>query len=120
MIIHDDSDVAGPTLVPEYAPAGKYTDPDGLDLNTSIIHCIPWSRIVLDEAHKIKSRTNSTAKAVFAIPGEIRWCLTGTPLQNRVSELFALIRFLEMDPFATRFIACTIERNLLGACSKTY
>ena len=95
----------GPAPPAEFAEAGKYTDPDGLDLNTSILHCIPWTRIVLDEAHKIKSRTNSTAKAIFAIPGEIRWCLTGTPLQNRVSELFALIRFLEMEPFA--FYQCS-------------
>jgi DNA repair protein RAD16 len=44
-----------------------------------------------------------TAKACFALKAEYRWCLTGTPLQNRIGEFFSLIRFLNMDPFASYF-----------------
>ena len=72
-------------------------------VNTSLLHCVSWGRIILDEAHKIKGRTNSTAKACYALRAVRRWCLTGTPLQNRVSELYALIRFLRVDPFAFYF-----------------
>ena len=32
-----------------------------------------------------------------------KWCLTGTPLQNRVGELYSLIRFLRLDPHAYYF-----------------
>ena len=59
-----------------------------------------WARIILDEAHKIKGRTNSTGKSVNALSGSKRWCLTGTPIQNRVAELFGLVRFLRHDPYA--------------------
>jgi DNA repair protein RAD16 len=55
---------------------------------------------VLDEAHFIKSRTSQTAHSAFALSGIHRWCLSGTPLQNRVGELYSLIRFLRLDPMA--------------------
>ncbi len=44
-----------------------------------------------------------TAKACFALNVEYRWCLSGTPLQNRIGEFFSLIRFLEVKPFACYF-----------------
>lgn len=42
-----------------------------------------------------------TAKATFALKVDYRWCLTGTPLQNRIGEFFSLIRFLNITPFAS-------------------
>ena len=41
-----------------------------------------------------------TAKACFALKADYRWCLSGTPLQNRIGELFSLARFLMIKPFA--------------------
>eukprot|EP00940_MAST-03C_sp_MAST-3C-sp2_P001866 g1866.t1 len=75
----------------------------GYKLSESILHCVRWERIILDEAHKIKGRTSSTAQAIFGLRAKYRWCLTGTPLQNRVGELYALVRFLCIDPFAYYF-----------------
>ena len=57
------------------------------------------SRVVLDEAHNIKERNTNAAKAAFALQAKYRWCLSGTPLQNRVGELYSLVRFLGADPF---------------------
>lgn len=51
-----------------------------------------------------------TAKAAFALNAPYRWCLTGTPLQNRIGEFFSLTRFLNIEPFASYFCkdcACT-------------
>lgn len=45
-------------------------DDDGIDLGTSLLHCIAWNRVVLDEAHKIKDRVNSTAKSTFSLRGD--------------------------------------------------
>ncbi|EPQ59717.1 hypothetical protein GLOTRDRAFT_71378 [Gloeophyllum trabeum ATCC 11539] len=69
----------------------------------SPLHAIKWHRIVLDEAHNIKERATNTAKATFELQSKYKWCLSGTPLQNRVGELYSLIRFLGGDPFAYYF-----------------
>lgn len=73
-----------------------------LDLSDSPLHTIQWARVILDEAHRIKGRTNSTALAAYALQTQkgYKWCLTGTPLQNRVGELYSLIRFLRVRPYA--------------------
>ncbi|KAI7461266.1 hypothetical protein KC351_g16903, partial [Hortaea werneckii] len=69
----------------------------------SPIHAIHFHRLILDEAHSIKSRTTGVAKACFALNGTYKWCLSGTPVQNRIGEFFSLLRFLEVRPFADYF-----------------
>ena len=69
----------------------------------SPIHAIHFHRLILDEAHSIKSRTTGVAKACFALKGSYKWCLSGTPVQNRIGEFFSLLRFLEVRPFADYF-----------------
>ncbi|KAK9285779.1 hypothetical protein L1049_024980 [Liquidambar formosana] len=66
----------------------------------SILHSLKWERIILDEAHSIKDRRCNTAKAVFAFESSYKWALSGTPLQNRVGELYSLIRFLQIIPYS--------------------
>ena len=51
----------------------------------------------LDEAHNIKERSTNTAKATFELKAKYRWCLSGTPLQNRVGERELSSRSLETD-----------------------
>lgn len=69
----------------------------------SLLHKIAWHRIILDEGHCIKDRKSSTAKSVFALTSTYRWALSGTPLQNRVQELYSLVRFLSLDPYSYYF-----------------
>ncbi|CAJ1407203.1 unnamed protein product [Effrenium voratum] len=61
---------------------------------------VSWHRAVLDEAHVIKGHKQATAQAVFQlVKADCKWCLTGTPIQNSVEDLFSLARFLKLEPF---------------------
>ncbi|KAI0805705.1 SNF2 family N-terminal domain-containing protein [Xylaria sp. FL0064] len=70
---------------------------------------INWFRIVLDEAHDIRNRSTKQFQAVASIPALHRWCLTGTPIQNSLEDLGALVSFvkvpiLENAPTFRKFI----------------
>lgn len=60
---------------------------------------IPWLRVVLDEAHSIKSKQTKQSLAAYCLKAERRWCITGTPLQNSLDDLYSLVRFLHISPF---------------------
>ncbi|KAI1211065.1 SNF2 family N-terminal domain-containing protein [Annulohypoxylon truncatum] len=64
-----------------------------------LLHSINWYRIVLDEAHIVRNRATKTFQAVNTLKARHRWCLTGTPIQNRLEDLGALVEFLKVDPF---------------------
>jgi SNF2 family DNA or RNA helicase len=64
---------------------------------------IHYRRLIIDEAHAIKNQRSNTARAVFAIKAERKWALSGTPLQNRVAEMFSLVRFLVALPYAAYY-----------------
>lgn len=61
---------------------------------------LKFFRVILDEAHHIKNRQSKTAKACYEIDAEHRWVLTGTPIVNRLEDLFSLVRFLRVEPWS--------------------
>ena len=61
---------------------------------------LKYFRVILDEAHHIKNRQSKTAKACYEIEAEHRWVLTGTPIVNRLEDLFSLVRFLRVEPWS--------------------
>lgn len=75
-----------------------------------------WSTVVLDEAHTIKNRDTQTSKAAMQLQADFRLMLTGTPLQNHLSEIWNLFQFANpglfgsFQQFTDRFII-PIERE---------
>ena len=75
-----------------------------------------WSTVVLDEAHTIKNRDTQTSKAAMQLQADFRLMLTGTPLQNHLSEIWNLFQFANpgllgsYQQFTDRFIL-PIERD---------
>ncbi|XP_017473282.1 PREDICTED: transcription termination factor 2 [Rhagoletis zephyria] len=60
---------------------------------------IKWQRIILDEAHVVRNHKAQMSIAVCALRGKYKWALTGTPIQNKEMDAYALIKFLRCSPF---------------------
>jgi hypothetical protein len=52
-----------------------------------------WDLVFLDEGHKIKDSGSITAKNAALLPARHRFILSGTPIQNRLHEMWALFDF---------------------------
>ena len=75
-----------------------------------------WTTVVLDEAHAIKNKETKMSKAAMELKADFRVLLTGTPLQNHVSEMWNLMQFANpgllgtFQQFSDRFLL-PIERD---------
>ncbi|CAK9784152.1 unnamed protein product [Cutaneotrichosporon oleaginosum] len=59
---------------------------------------LKWLRVVIDEAQNIKNHRTKAAESACLLTAKYRWCLTGTPIQNNVEELYSLFKFLRAKP----------------------
>ncbi|KAM6498452.1 SNF2 family N-terminal domain containing protein [Amanita muscaria] len=71
---------------------------NGVD-SASPLQSIHWFRVVLDEAHSIKETGTVGSRASCDLIADRRLCLTGTPVQNKLDDVYALIKFLRLHPF---------------------
>lgn len=63
------------------------------------LYSVRFFRIILDEGHIIRNRLAKTSKAVYALSLDRKWVLTGTPIINRLDDLFSIFKFLELEPW---------------------
>lgn len=81
----------------------------------ALLAAVPWSTVVLDEAQNIKNAASSTAQAARSLSASHRFALTGTPVENRLAELWSIFEFANpglLGPLSTfrREFAVPIER----------
>ncbi|KLO17670.1 hypothetical protein SCHPADRAFT_900413 [Schizopora paradoxa] len=60
---------------------------------------IHWHRVVLDEAQNIKNKRTRISRAVTMLESKYKWCLTGTPITNSLTDAYPLLRFLQIRPW---------------------
>ena len=78
--------IAAPIVLTTYGNTQAHKD----DSNKNLMHRIPWDRVVFDEAHHLRNSETRTHKGALQIQAPIRWLVTGTPIQNRRTDFFAL------------------------------
>ena len=80
-----------------------------------------WEYIIIDEAHRIKNVDSLLSQIIRTFVSRGRLLITGTPLQNNLQELWALLNFILPDVFSSRlasifpcstFLADSFQRGL--------
>lgn len=84
---------------------------------------VAWFRVILDEAQSIKNYRTQVAGACWNLRAKRRWCLSGTPIQNAVEDLFSYFKFLRYEPYCEYKHFCTmikmpISRNPVNGYKK--
>ncbi len=64
-----------------------------LRLDAAVLSARTWNAVVLDEAQAIKNPESQAARAAFGLKAGFRVALSGTPLENRLDELWSLMHF---------------------------
>ena len=62
--------------------------------NDNMLANIQWNRLIFDEAHHLRNRKTERYKSCEKIKAETRWLISGTPIQNRRSDLYNLLRII--------------------------
>jgi hypothetical protein len=84
----------------------------------------PTPHDISQESRKISTNSDSTAhwirnedtkqfRAVNSLHTERRWCLTGTPIQNRLEDLRSLVQFLKVDPFVAKLSKANFKKHII-------
>lgn len=95
------SETKSPTLSEiEENPSAHFQDVDLVVTTYSMVvrlkwlSEISWNLLILDEAQAIKNSGTKQSKVIKALPSRSRIALTGTPIENRLSDLWSLFDFL--------------------------
>jgi SWI/SNF-related matrix-associated actin-dependent regulator of chromatin subfamily A member 5 len=67
-----------------------------------------WEYIIIDEAHRIKNVDSLLSQIIRTFTSRGRLLITGTPLQNNLHELWALLNFILPDVFSSRSVIVSV------------
>lgn len=87
------------TVQNEWTRINKSRDENG-KLPKIGLYSVEFLRVVLDEGHTIRNRNTKTAKSIHELELRRRWVLTGTPVVNRLDDIFSVVKFLKLDPWS--------------------
>ena len=62
------------------------------------LHELTWGRVIFDEAHHLRNMKTSNHIGAVALKATARWLMTGTPIQNRITDFYSLCVVMGMTP----------------------
>ncbi len=80
----DDAVAANDLVITTYALAAR---------DAAALRAVAWRRVVVDEAQAIKNAATKQATAIRSIPADTRIAVTGTPVENRLADLWSILEF---------------------------
>ncbi|MGI8685200.1 MAG: DEAD/DEAH box helicase [Acidimicrobiales bacterium] len=92
--------------------------------DTEALAAVGWGIVAADEAQAVKNPLSRTARALRAIPADARFALTGTPVENRLTELWAILDWTTpglLGPLERfrRQVAIPVERDRDADATRT-
>ena len=100
------------------APARRLTGVDLAVTTYAMLHRQPWLAdvrwrlVILDEAQAVKNPATRQSRAVRALPARARVAMTGTPVENRLGDLWALFDFLNPGLLGSRTVFQAFVKEL--------
>jgi SNF2 family DNA or RNA helicase len=95
-IITEEELLAAPIVLTTYnmiLSANDKKEKDKKD-NKNLLTKIQWNRLIFDEAHHLRNKKTERYRSCEKIKSEIRWLISGTPIQNKRSDLYNLLRIV--------------------------
>ena len=91
-------------------------------LKDKIAHDINFDAIILDEAQKIKNPKSKINECINKLKSKNKWVLTATPIENNLTDLYSLLKFIEPELFTNyyKFLDLYTIRKQMKARGRTF
>lgn len=77
------------------------------DILPTVLHSVPWKRVILDEAHEIREKKSRVSQSVKRFSARHKWAVTGTPVFNSIKDFQSLADFVGVEP---KLVECFPQR----------
>ena len=111
--IGEDELLAAPIVLTTYNMVLINSDKSKGENNKNLLTNIQWNRLIFDEAHHLRNKKTERYRSCEKIKSEIRWLISGTPIQNKRSDLYNLLRIVGIDGVTKENVKAIADKYIL-------
>ncbi|RTG80493.1 E3 ubiquitin-protein ligase SHPRH, partial [Schistosoma bovis] len=114
-----ENKVSEETILPGFVQPPQLACADIVLTSYSVVQReLDWAEICLDEAQMVERVTSRTARMLSQVTAVNRWCVTGTPAEKSIDDLFGLFAYLRLTPYSfSHYWNSLLYQPFLAACS---